>query len=157
MGALRRMLMGNDDTATIDARERDTDPAPRMTAAVPLADNGFASAAGHIDNLIHGGCTGTVSVLYSKAGSTRASHFHREDSHHLYVVSGIVDYYERPVGSTEAPRHDRFRNGEMFYTPPMVEHVLKFPVDTVMVSISPKSRTHEEHEADVVRVRIDVP
>lgn len=144
----------DDELRTNPENTRPTDPAPplRSTAKVQLADDGFTSAAGHIYNLQHGGCTGTVSVLHSQPGTWRARHFHRQDSHKLFVVSGLVRYYERPIGSRHEPEPETFAPGEMFETPAMVEHAMYFPVDTVMVSISPKSRTHEEHEADVVRV-----
>lgn len=105
-----------------------------------------------ITNLRHGGLPGTVSVLECTAGTVRANHYHREDRHWLYVVRGEVEYYERPIGASEVPEPQRFREGEMFYTPPMVEHALKFPRDTIIVSMSDRSRTHEEHEADVVRL-----
>ena len=135
---------------------RDTDPAPAPASDRPalhaLADDGFVSDAGRIDNLKHHGLTGSVSVLYSRAGSTRASHYHKTDWHMLYVVEGEVHYYERAIGDTERPTVQIFTQGEMFYTPPMREHLLYFAADTVMVSLSNKTRSHEEHEKDVVRV-----
>lgn len=141
------------DETTHPENTRPTDPIPRF-AKVELADGGFTSPAGHIYNLKHGGCSGSVSVLLCNAGTTRGNHYHREDSHWLFVVSGKVDYYERAVGNTERPLPQSFGPGEMFYTPPMREHVSYFPVDTVLVSISDRTRTHEEHEKDLVRVKI---
>ena len=38
------------------------------------------------------------------------------------------------------------------HTGPNVEHWTYFPVDTVLVSVSKLHRTHEAHEADLVRV-----
>ena len=107
-----------------------------------------------IINLRHGGVSGTVSVLECPAGSVRANHWHREDRHWLYIVTGGVDYYERPIGATELPEPQLFEAGDMIYTPPMVEHALKFTRDTILVSMSDRSRTHEEHEADVVRLAV---
>jgi hypothetical protein len=135
--------------------ERFENAADRSSARVPLADAGWSSEAGEILNLIHGGITGSVSVLKSKAGTRRASHAHRLDSHALMVVTGRVHYYERGMGETHRPERQVFEPGEMFFTPPMREHILYFPVDTVMVSLSDKSRTHEEHEADVIRVHFE--
>lgn len=140
-----------------------TDPAPAFVpdpsrpALVMLADEGFESEAGFIDNLRHHGVTGTVSVLEGRVGTHRARHFHKEDEHWLYVALGCVQYYERPIGSTEAPEPQHFYEREMFYTPPMVEHELRFPVYTLLVSISSRTRTHDEHESDVVRVDFKLP
>lgn len=146
--------------SSVPTNERPTDPAPPPSgpvdpsrpALVMLADEGFDSEAGFIDNLRHNGVTGTVSVLQGIAGTHRARHYHREDEHWLYVAKGCVQYFERPIGSAESPEPQHFYEREMFYTPPMVEHELRFPVDTLLVSISSRTRTHEEHEADVVRV-----
>lgn len=137
--------MTDQDTATIDARR--------------LAFRSVDEHAKHlgITNLRHGGLPGTVSVLESLAGTSRARHYHREDAHWLYIVRGEVDYYERPIGSKETPPAQHFYEGEMFYTPPMVEHALYFPRDTILVSMSDRSRTHEEHEKDVVRVEFKLP
>lgn len=95
---------------------------------------------------------GCVSVLYSHRDSVRANHYHKQDAHWLYVIKGAVDYYERPIGSREIPEPVRYVENQMFYTPPMVEHALKFAEDTIMVSISRRPRDTESHESDVVRV-----
>src|SRR5678815_2146227 len=133
------------DTATIDARR----PAFRSV-------DEHARHLG-ITNLRHGGLPGTVSVLENLAGTSRARHYHKQDCHWLYVVRGEVKYYERPIGSTATPEAQHYFEGEMFFTPPMVEHAMYFPRDTILVSMSDRSRTHEEHEADVVRVEFKLP
>lgn len=137
--------MSDDETATIDARR--------------LAFRPVDEHAKHlgITNLRHGGLPGTVSVLENLAGTSRARHRHKEDEHWLYVVRGEVEYYERPIGETACPSPQHYYEGEMFYTPPGVEHALYFPRDTILVSMSSRSRTHEEHEADVVRVDFKLP
>lgn len=68
------------------------------------------------------------------------------------MLSGAVDYYERPIGSTDVPEPVRYVENQMFYTPPMVEHLLEFPEDTVLVSVSRRPRDQISHESDVVRV-----
>lgn len=124
----------------------------RLSALVNLADEPYRSEAGVIYNLKHG-VKGTVSVIESKAGSTRATHYHTNDSHWLFVVSGRVHYSERAVGEHGDGVKEVFEPGQMFYTPPKVEHRLFFPVDTIMVSLSELPRDHESHEKDVVRVK----
>ena len=42
--------------------------------------------------------------------------------------------------------------GEMVFTPPMIDHAMKFPVDTVFLTLSRNPRDQETYEADVVRV-----
>lgn len=113
----------------------------------------FINAAGSIQNLLEQPCGG-VSIIRSRAGSIRSQHYHREDSHFLYVLSGCMHYYERPVGSTEKPAPVIVKAGEMVFTPAMVEHATVFPEDTVLVSMSKRARTHEAHEEDLVRVKV---
>lgn len=125
---------------------------PRTTARVETPLDGFVNGAGEITNLVHGGIGGTVSIIRSRAGSYRASHWHRQDSHRLHVLEGEVRYYERAVGATEIEIEEVFGPDDTFDTPPGREHIMFFDAPTVMVSMSSRSRTHEEHEADVVRV-----
>jgi hypothetical protein len=110
----------------------------------------FDNAAGYIQNLAEEP-VGGVSVIFSKAGSSRSHHWHKTDSHDLFVVSGEMIYLERPVGSTEQPERRIVRAGESVWTGPDLEHSTYFPVDTVLVSTSKRARTHELHEQDVVR------
>ncbi len=58
---------------------------------------------------------------------------------------------ERPVDSTEEPTRRTIRKGEMVFTGPMTEHSTYFEVDTLLLSMSKRARTHELHEQDVVR------
>lgn len=133
----------------------DTDRSPPPSSPRPaLCEIPFdkhAQDAG-IVNLMHGGVKGSVSVLTCKTGTVRANHWHRLDSHWLYVLSGVVEYYERGIGSLEKPDPQIFHTGEMFYTPPRREHAMYFPIHTVLISMSDRTRTHEEHERDVVRL-----
>ena len=97
---------------------------------------------------------GGVAVLFCKAGSSRSHHWHRTDSHELYVVSGEMRYVQRPAGVYAGARTRTQRTvkaGEMLHTGPQVEHSTYFPVDTVLISLSARSRTKAEHEADLVR------
>jgi len=123
----------------------------------------FISDAGLIQNLMHLKNTGRIgdlppeligciSVLYSHKGSVRANHYHKTDWHRLFIIKGAVDYYERPIGSKEIPEPVRYVENQMFFTPPMVEHAMRFAEDTIMVSISKRPRDSESHESDVVRV-----
>lgn len=107
------------------------------------------SAAGSIDNL---NVRGFAGVIRCKAGSRRSSHWHKTDSHWLYVQSGRMWYWERPVGSTERPAKREYWPGAMVFTGPGVEHWTEFPEETVLVSVSERQRTDEAHEADLVRV-----
>ena len=116
---------------------------------VPLTP-AFADERGTIQNLVEQEMGG-VGLIHTKAGSRRSSHWHRTDSHYLYVVSGRMHYRERKVG-TETVVEFWVGPGQMVHTGPGVEHWTSFPEDTVMISVSKLSRQHDVHEADLVRV-----
>lgn len=143
-----------DDLPTAPEHDVPTEPAPplRTTARVDLPDDGLVNGAGRIANIKHVGYPGAASILWCNAGAYRASHFHREDSHLLYVLEGEVRYLERSVGGTEAEIDETFGPEEAFDSPPMREHILIFSAPTILLSYADRPRTHEEHEADVVRV-----
>lgn len=111
----------------------------------------FADARGEILPLVDAQMKSCV-LISSKRGSVRANHYHRTDWHYCYVVSGRIEYYHRPVGSSEAPQHISVAQGQMFFTGPMIEHAMVFPEDTVFLTFGRNSRAQEVYEADVVRV-----
>jgi uncharacterized RmlC-like cupin family protein len=119
---------------------------------VPL-DEPFVNANGKIQNLLLEKFT-SAALISSVAGALRANHFHKTDWHYSYVVDGEVWYYWRPVGTNAPPSHARFRAGEMFFTPPLVEHAMFFPEKTVFLTFARNVRDHEHHESDVVRVEL---
>ncbi len=118
--------------------------------SVPL-DSPFLNGSGRIQNLILQAVT-SVAHISSLKGAVRANHYHRTDWHFTYVVRGSVAYLERPIGSKELPPHTLFVAGEMFFTPPMVEHAMVFPEDADVITLAKNVRSHESHESDVVRV-----
>mgnify|MGYP001362646925 CR=1 FL=1 len=93
-------------------------------------------------------------IIHSKAGSLRANHYHKTDWHYCYVLYGEIIYYHRPHGSKESPHEVLIKEGQMFFTPPMVEHCMKFPEDTLFLTLSRNPRDQETYEADVVRTNL---
>ncbi len=93
-------------------------------------------------------------MIDSKAGSLRANHYHKTDWHYCYVVSGKIEYFHRPTGSDREPELILVDEGEMVFTPPMVDHGMKFPVDTVFLTLSRNPRDQESYEKDVVRIEM---
>ncbi len=111
----------------------------------------FESPAGKIQNLLEQPCGG-VSIIVCLPGSRRSSHHHLTDHHWLFVRRGEMQYWERPVGSTERPEYTLIKEGEMVFTGPMMDHWTRFPIGAELISMHSLSRTHEAHEADLVRV-----
>jgi mannose-6-phosphate isomerase-like protein (cupin superfamily) len=122
---------------------------------IPLPQ-AFEDARGRIQTLVDGGIQ-SVQVITSKANTVRANHFHKTDSHYMYVVSGSMKYYHRPAGDRSSPEMVLVRPGEMVFTPPMVEHAVEFPEETVFLNLTGKTREQKSYEDDLVRVEVVKP
>jgi len=119
-------------------------------AIVPL-EKPFVDGRGAIQPLVDRMMKSAV-VIESKAGALRANHYHKTDWHYCYVISGSIEYYHRTTGSTEEPEMLLVKQGQMVFTPPMIDHGMKFPEDTVFLTLSRNPRDQATYEADVVRV-----
>lgn len=117
---------------------------------VPL-DQAFEDARGRIVPLVDLPMESCV-LIRSRKGSVRANHYHQTDWHFCYVLSGSIEYHHRPHGSDELPEVVVVRQGQLFFTPPMVDHAMVFPEDTAFLVLGRNSRAQEVYEADVVRI-----
>lgn len=117
---------------------------------VPL-EAPFADPRGAIQPLVDLPMESCV-LISSKKGTVRANHYHKTDWHFCHVLSGSIEYYHRPHGSDAVPQKVLVKSGELFFTPPMVDHAMVFPEDTVFLTLGRNSRAQEVYEADVVRI-----
>ena len=145
------------DTMTINTKP--TTPEERAswpkTIIVPL-EKPFVDERGAIQPLVDVAMESCV-LISSKKGTVRANHYHRTDSHFMYVVSGAMKYFHRAAGSSSAPASVVVHAGEMVFTPPMVEHAVEFLEDSVFVNITGKPRDQGTYEDDLVRVELYKP
>lgn len=91
-------------------------------------------------------------LIHSKKGTLRANHYHQTDWHYCYVLSGTIEYYHRPHGGEQKPEKVLIKTGQMFFTPPMVDHTMVFLEDTSFLTWGRNSRAQEVYEADVIRI-----
>lgn len=113
----------------------------------------YEDARGAIQTLVEGGIH-SIQVITSKAGTVRANHWHREDSHYLYMVEGVMEYYYRPVGDTSEPRCVIVKAGQQIFTPSNLEHATHFLEDSVFLNITSNPRDQHSYEDDIVRVNL---
>jgi dTDP-4-dehydrorhamnose 3,5-epimerase-like enzyme len=119
---------------------------------VNSAAHPFRDARGSITNLTEFPC-GSVALIRSKANTVRSNHYHKRDAHYLFCLEGHWIYQECAIDEklNDAEKVHVHVN-ELVYTPPMRLHRCSFITNTVLISMSRQTRTHAEHEADVVRV-----
>lgn len=106
-------------------------------------------ASGHYNSVLR---------ITSKAGSIRANHYHKQDSHLCYLVSGKIRYVWRPAEDEDAPLQEVVvMPGQLFYTPPMIAHAMDFLEDSEFYAFTSRPRGQEEYEEDLVRVNVIEP
>ena len=93
-------------------------------------------------------------MIHSKAGSLRANHYHKTDWHYCYVISGKIEYYYKELNSDKTVELLIVEKGNMVFTPPLVEHCMKFPEDTLFLTLSRNPRDQETYELDVIRTNL---
>lgn len=129
----------------------DEEKASWPTEALVAPDAPFRDARGEIQPLVDRMMKSAV-LITSKKGALRANHYHRTDWHYCYVISGCIEYHHRPHGSDGPGERIMVGAGQMVFTPPMVDHAMKFPEDTVFLTLSRNPRDQAAYEADVVRI-----
>ena len=117
---------------------------------IPLREP-FIDGRGSIQNLIDAPVT-SVAVITSMKGAIRGNHYHKTDYHYCWLQRGGLIYAHRPMGSTAPPQRWVIRPGELFYTPPMYEHVMHFTADSVFFAFARNNREMANYEADTVRI-----
>ncbi len=116
----------------------------------------FSDERGDIINILDDGKTNirSVIIITSKKGAIRANHYHKEDSHYCYMVSGKMEYFEKPInGDDAAAERAVLETGDMVYSPPMMTHAMRFLEDSVWVVLATKSRKDGNYEQDTIRVK----
>jgi len=119
-------------------------------------EESFMDSRGGIQPLVNLPMESCV-IINSKKGTIRANHYHKTDWHFCYVLNGSIDYYHRPVGSSEPPEKIIVKKEQLFFTPPMVEHAMVFHEDTTFLTLGRNSRKQEIYEMDVVRTNLISP
>lgn len=127
-------------------------PPSQQTGNVILAPRSpFVDERGEITNLLDVPLT-SVAVIRSVKGAIRGNHYHRTDYHYCWLQRGGMILYQRRVGDAQPPRRWTIKPGQVFYTPPMYEHMMRFTKDSVMLVFARNNREMANYEADTVRV-----
>jgi quercetin dioxygenase-like cupin family protein len=113
------------------------------------ADATHADSRGKIIALPYFTTAGTM-VIESQPGAVRGNHYHLNESHLMYVVSGRMLYIEEDADQTVTVAE--VGPGESVISPKAVPHATVFPEYTVFVTLSDWDRRGHRYEDEVVRV-----
>jgi|SRR3989338_196857 len=109
---------------------------------------------GKIIPVIEGKVT-SVLLIPSKKGAIRANHYHKKDSHWVYMISGKMRYTEMKIGRANGNKESVIlRGGDMVYTKPMIGHAMEFLEDSVFLALTTKKRDQASYEHDTVRIQV---
>jgi dTDP-4-dehydrorhamnose 3,5-epimerase-like enzyme len=96
-----------------------------------------------------------TSVLFitSKKDSVRAKHYHKKDTHYIYLLKGKVEYTYRDLKAKNSKSKSVVVvEGYRIMTPPMTAHEVKFLQDSEFLALTTEPRDPEKYEKDTVRV-----
>lgn len=136
------------ETKTFLDDPKDWPKEPIMTPPEPYKDD-----RGTIQPLVDLPCR-SGHIIHTNPGGIRANHYHKTDWHVIYVVKGQFEYHYRDVGSTETPTMIIVKAGQTLWTPPMLEHAMRYTEECDIIVFARNERSHEDYEADVVRVEL---
>lgn len=93
--------------------------------------------------------------ITSKKGTTRSNHYHKRDSHYLYVESGKCEYSEKPANKLKAKVETvTLRPGDVVLSKPRIIHAVKFLEDSIIWAFTTQKRKQDLYEEDTIRVTI---
>lgn len=113
-------------------------------------------ARGAMSHLLDGEIKITSALLVSsKKGSVRANHYHKKDSHYMYLLKGKMLYLAKDLRLKDAKKEKVIlKEGELVYTPPMVAHAVRFLEDSTFLALTTESREQNAYEQDTVRIKL---
>jgi dTDP-4-dehydrorhamnose 3,5-epimerase-like enzyme len=115
----------------------------------------FKDERGFISRIIDESKYSIKSILYieRKKGTRGADHYHKKDSHYVYILSGKVKRSEKNMADEKSKIESVVLGpGDLVLTPPMVAHSDVFLEDTVMLAFTTENRNPKQYEKDTVRV-----
>ena len=115
----------------------------------------FTDERGDIIKLLDDGKTNIKSVLLitCKKGAIRANHYHKNDTHHVYMLYGSMEYTEQDL-ETKKTETILVKKGDMVFSPSMVPHAMKFLEESAFLTLATESRHRNHYEDDTVRIKI---
>ncbi len=94
-----------------------------------------------------------VAVVQSQAHALRGNHYHKESTQHMLMTKGRMEYWYKPVGSTEPSQMVLATVGDLVSTPPNEIHALRYlDEDSEFVVFTEGPRGGADYEADTFRV-----
>ncbi len=108
----------------------------------------FFDERGSLVQLVHEGYT-QVNVLYSKGGTERGAHYHKQSTEAFYVISGSVRVVLTKVGAPEIQTSVLFTKGDFFEIFPSTLHYMQFEENCIMIALYDKAIENADGTKDI--------
>ena len=69
-------------------------------------------------------------------------------------MADLLEYYYKKHGSKNKPKKMIIKKGELFFTPPMVDHAMKFLQYTEFITLGRGSRAKINYDHDTIKVHL---
>jgi len=93
-----------------------------------------------------------VAVVQSVKGSIRGNHYHKMTTQHMLITKGSLEYWHKPLGSTEEAEYVLLEEGDFVSTPPNEIHALNIVEDNEFIVFTEGVRGGKDYESDTFRL-----
>ena len=113
----------------------------------------FKDKRGWLKKILDGNFSSCIEI-YSKKGSIRANHYHKKDTHFIYVIDGEILYFYKDRKKGTKTKFKLMKKSDLFFTPSMQEHMAYFTKNTHFLAFSTRKRTKFDYEKDLIKVNM---
>jgi len=113
-------------------------------------DSCFTDERGTIQNILNKTFNHTA-IITSKKGCVRSNHYHKQNSHYIYLISGEIEYWERDINN-DNKEMIVCKAGDMIFSPPNKVHKTIFLSDTTIITFAANYRGPEFDQFDTVKI-----
>ena len=112
---------------------------------------------GYIADILYKHPVDHVGVIDTVAGSIRGNHYHKQSIQHMLITKGSLEYWYKPVDSTEPAKCVLLREYDFVTTTPGEIHALRMLVDNQFIVLTEGMRGGIDYEADTFRTDSIIP
>ena len=113
----------------------------------------FKDKRGWLKKILDGNFSSCIEI-YSKKGSVRANHYHKKDTHFIYIINGEILYFYKDRKKGTKTKFKLMKKSDLFFTPSMQEHMAYFTKNTHFLAFSTRKRTKFDYEKDLIKVNM---
>jgi quercetin dioxygenase-like cupin family protein len=98
-----------------------------------------------------------VAIVDSEPNVVRGNHYHKETTQYTFVTKGTIEYFYKPVDSTESAKRVQVSEGQVVTSPPNEIHALKIgPSGNQFIVFTSGPRGGADYESDTFRVETSI-